>query len=335
MHIADANKTEPTKRKSVIVLLFGTLVFGGTVVLDSWNEYNSFTELTELVSLTENLNDVHHHLQIERGLTGVYLGGGGQKSIVALTRQHVRTDSVLGEKQNFLANVNGNAYGPQVAKKFEEAMILLATLSEKRNAILSKEVSFAQGSSFYSELNTTVLDLFHLIATIPQNAEISSQFLSFENFLRGKERAEAERAQGALLCSQDSITTSDIVAYSVTVSGQSLFFDAFLTTATDEQLDVFLSIMDEQTLSATQDYRNAIEVLADVDPGARAGLDLPSSQQWYEVFTSRIAQLKESSDVLTGELIASTQEQQSAALFGFGAYLLLLIGLAVIGVVLR
>ncbi len=328
---------EARRKKSnlaTLLLVFGLIVFGGTVLLDKWCNYNDMTELSELVVLVESLNDVHHNLQLERGLTGLYLGDKGSAYIVDLTRQHVSTDSVLGTHQAYLATVNAAAYGEQVGAKFNEAMILLATLSEKRNAILNMDVSFAVGSAFYAELNNTVLDLFHLIATIPTNREVSNRFLAFENFLRGKERAEAERASGALVCTSKEVEIEDVVDFTTTVEGQGLYFDAFLTTATERQLDAFLSIIDQDALEVATAYRRQVSGLL-----KHKGVDslntsaLPSPKQWYGAHTTRITDLKQASTVLTEDLISATDEHKSTAFVEFIVYAILLVTLLVLSVV--
>lgn len=256
--------------------------------------------------LVNNIRQLVHMLQRERGLTNVFLASEGKRFKTQRLEQIElcrRTECVLRER---LAKVDlGNAYPFGSVRLYTRiAYVLhgLDSLAEIREQALQLRIKVKEFTRLMSELIAGLLSVVFEAADNSTDPDITRALVSMFNFMQGKEFAGQERAWGASGFAAGHFETEDKQKLEHLVEAQARCFEIFVDYSSPSPITSWKTLL-------VHDCSNELERLRKIVARSNANEKVPSafSEIWYEVATCRIDSLKEIEEMLSADLLALCQ----------------------------
>ncbi len=277
------------------------------------SEYNAAQEMDKIeqqVYLATNISALVHELQKERGATAVYMGSGGKKYSSEVSSQRLTTDEKKNQLDVFLQDFDQSTLADQTLKK---TLGELAQLSNIRKNATSLGVPAKDVIAYFTSLNGHFLDVIQSISKTSQNKDVSNAVYSYANFLLGKERAGIERAVLSNVFAKNKFAPG-VQAKAITLKlEQGIFLNEFFTRATQQQKQLFNSLLSSRDQSEVARMRAvAYGGLSNSEEGF--GID---AGYWFKTTTARINQLKGIENTIASELsdLAKTLNEQANSSF--------------------
>jgi methyl-accepting chemotaxis protein len=277
------------------------------------SEYNAAQEMDKIeqqVYLATNISALVHELQKERGSTAVYMGSGGKKYSSEVSSQRLTTDEKKNQLDVFLQDFDQSTLADQTLKK---TLGELAQLSNIRKNATSLGVPAKDVIAYFTSLNGHFLDVIQSISKTSQNKDVSNAVYSYANFLLGKERAGIERAVLSNVFAKNKFAPG-VQAKAITLKlEQGIFLNEFFTRATQQQKQLFNSLLSSRDQSEVARMRAvAYGGLSNSEEGF--GID---AGYWFKTTTARINQLKGIENTIASELsdLAKTLNEQANSSF--------------------
>ncbi|WP_291736668.1 nitrate- and nitrite sensing domain-containing protein, partial [Leisingera sp. F5] len=154
---------------------------GGFKALTDWDRFQSAQVSQEQTRESVALMKVVHFLQVERGLSAVYLSSAGQAGTADLTDTRTEVDAAV---QNV----------PQSAASIVEHLDQLAAL---RGSVTSQELTPGQMGARYSAMIASILQDTGNQLLHQKNAELAQLSAGLVSLAYAKEAAGQQRAAGA------------------------------------------------------------------------------------------------------------------------------------------
>ena len=107
----------------VILPLSAYLVMSATNLLTGYRQLASYNAVYDLSLLSDNISNLVHELQKERGASAGFLGSKGKKFGNKLTAQRKDTDSKRKALTEYLADFGTKLFNPEIENKNEQGSV--------------------------------------------------------------------------------------------------------------------------------------------------------------------------------------------------------------------
>ncbi len=324
----------------VIIPLAAYLMVAGTNLFSCYRQLNSYNGIYTLSLLSNNISNLVHELQKERGASAGFLSSKGKKFGPKLDTQRKETDRKRKLLSDFLTNLNFDRFDADLSKKMDKALSNIGRLESERQAISSQQRSTKEAVIYYTAINTSLLDIIGFMTHLSNNAELTSEVSAYYNFLQSKERAGKERAVMSGVFSKGSFSAETYGLFIQLITEQNTYLSVFKTFTGRDGRNNFDNTVSGSVIDEVDKMRQvAIEV--NLDTTKSFGVD---PIVWFDAITKKINLLKKVEDYFSlslqkhTEKLASSQKKKMAfslAIFAVIATLCLFLGFFVTSIILK
>ncbi len=269
----------------------------GWVVFDRVQTALSLAEMGKVAGLGTQIGELVHTLQIERGMTAVFLGSKGAKFSSELTAQRQMTDA---KKAEFLiAAEQGKAQlkASEAGERLERAAQGLNAIAAIRSQASTLGVSTPDAIAAYTQSINGLLAVIDSLITLTPNAAMVRDVVSYTNLLNLKERAGRERATLAGVLSTGSFTAESFQKFMTLGAAQATYEQMLSVMATPELKTAYKDTVTGPAVEQVTAIRS--QMIASVLNGVPLST---TPDAWFKAATTRIDLLKKVEDVAAGGL---------------------------------
>ena len=302
-------KTMSIKNK-VKFLSFFPLLF--IISLSLYINYGLFekeskmSQLKEVASLNAKISLLVHELQIERGSSSGFLSSKGEKFKDVLLAQREATNKSFEEFKKTLELIAVSNYPDNGKLLIDNAIKELANIQSIRKSIDDFQVDTKKVISYYTDLNSILLNFISLSSTISSSENTTKDFIAYSNFLMAKERVGIERAIGSNTFGAKSFAPGMYSKFLGLVNDQNIFLGNFFMYA-GENLNFYNEKMNNPVITEVEKMR---ELLLSYGDNKNIVLDVESTV-WFSKMTEKINLLKEIDDYLIRNIISKIDDEIS------------------------
>ncbi|MFZ5620024.1 MAG: methyl-accepting chemotaxis protein [Pseudomonadota bacterium] len=287
--------------------LVGLLFFSANSVLDKARTSTAMRNLEALVELSVQYAAVAHELQIERGMTGGFLGSKGQRFAAELPAQRAETDRRLAALKTALQGFDRSAYPAVLGHALDETQRNLGELGSIRGAVGSQSISGADATGYYSRTIGSLLAVGRQGMLLSDDREVTRLAAAYSNLSHAKEHVGIERALLNVVFATDRFGTEMVARFLANAAAEDVYFREFAVAASDAQMTFFRQKL---TGRAVEEADRMKKVAMQGIDGRSLGVD---AGHWFEMITAKIDLLKEVEDRLAGDFSAAAAALRSAA----------------------
>ncbi len=248
-----------------------------------------------------------HEVQKERGMTAGFLSSHGEKFSSEIISQRREVNERLDELKIAETQLKQFALPIEFQNSEEKASQELAGLNSMRSAVSSQSVPTKEAISYYTGINTALLNAVSQMAQISSDIDLTWSALAYVTFMRGKERAGIERAVLSGAFASDKFAKGTYRKFVSLVTEQDTYFREFLPEASSEQKRFYLNAMKDPSIAGVESMR------AIADSKSVSGKFGVDASEWFKTITTKINRLKEVEDKLASDFVASAVEKRSLA----------------------
>ncbi|MBL4808865.1 MAG: methyl-accepting chemotaxis protein [Phycisphaerales bacterium] len=317
--------------KLIILLLFPSIAFiyfASTAFIDSKNQASESAKIATLSELATTMSELVHECQKERGYTAGFLGSKGAKFSLELQQQRVETDQRVAKLNGFLELNPLDTQPESMSSVVSDAIEIVSKIESIRQSITAQSIPAKDAIAYYTSMNAVFLDAIGIISHESSDDMLARELAAYTNFLKSKERAGVERAVLSNTFAQDQFGPGMHAKLITLVGAQSNYMDSFLAGSSIQAADPYYQALKKSSFAEVERYRQTAFDKATVGSfGIKA-------EEWFNVSTDRINELKGVEDALSMLIMARAQKNKSQAnasmIFigsvGFVAFLLTSVG---------
>ncbi|EDZ62291.1 methyl-accepting chemotaxis protein, nitrate/nitrite sensing [Sulfurimonas gotlandica GD1] len=282
-----------------IVVLSVIIAFSVRSSYSTWNDHKNIKDTASLIELSVKMSAVLHELQKERGASAGFLGSKGTKFVDILPKQHSSTDVKIKELRAYISE-NASNYTNIVTKEID-----LDSVPAIRTKVKSQTTEVKDAVKFYTSLNKKIIDTISEFSTVPENAELRTNFNSFVVFISSKERAGIERAVLSGVFAKNAFTRATAAKFASLVSEQNAFTNLFMHTANSAMQEAYKKTKSDSSFAEVEKFR---EIASSNENSF--GVD---ATVWFQTITKKINKLKEFEDTLAKHTLDTTASMVSSS----------------------
>lgn len=274
--------------------------------------------LNQALYQTIQLSQLLHEMQIERGMSAIYIASAGKVFIGQLASQHKKTDSVLASIcQEKCTNAQGVSFHPDYSE-------LAAELNQLRTRVSQFKVSTQSVIERYNSKTNELLNTIGEMVKSSAASSLTQRFFAYENFLKEKEYIGIERALLGSVFARDAFINSEYQYYVSLQTKQAVFRQEF-SNWVSEDISSQLAL-----IKSSAEYRK-VEALREIaHQKSHTGNFGVDSVAWFEVMTNNINQLRLMEAWITRELLESAEKNKVSASYTKWLLITGLIGVALL-----
>ena len=289
----------------LIIPIVALLYFSVHEILNESLFSKEMKKVETLTGLTTKISTLVHELQKERAFTIMFLDSKGKRFIPELSEQRTNTDQKITDLRDLLKGFDINNYRVEFKNAMDNALNHLDNIKEKRETANQIAISAGGIIDYYSNMNTSFLDVIAHISKLSINVEISTMTSAYVNFLLGKEKAGIERAVLTDTFSKNRFAAGMFSRFNSIVAAQNTYMDVFLFFATPEQRDFYKSKMQGTFVDEAARMRNIA-----FEKASKGGFGV-NTAHWVKMATGKINLLKEVEDRLANDLTITASQLRS------------------------
>ncbi|MDC8786406.1 nitrate- and nitrite sensing domain-containing protein [Roseateles koreensis] len=262
-------------------------------------EIEAIQRLAGRVSFADQIAQLIHALQAERGATSIFLAAKGQRfdavRLAAVAQAQTFDTTLRALFAERLAPGSGDS--AKLASLMAWVLLDLEALPPLRQKISQQGVSAHAAVAAFSRVIAGLVELIFQVAEADLQAGLSRPLVAFVHLVQGKESAGQERAVGATLfssgvCSEDQ---QQRIVHLINAQERSLsVFEEFSEPAMQARWQQL------QLAPQAAQLERLRRVLCTTQAGA--GLDTASSERWFEVSSHRIDEMGQFQQQLVQDL---------------------------------
>ena len=285
----------------ITIPVFIILCFSAIQINTHLLKTNHFKKLQQLNLLIQDIGSLVYELQLERGLSVVYLAGGGQQFISKIHQQRELSDI---KRQTVLAALQ--AYDKKElpgSRRYQTLFSFLQTLNnieDIRQKIDMQKISSDDTLSFYSLLNNHLLDFVASQIREFPDADLHRNFIAYTEFLYGMENAGIERALLGEIFTRKEINLKHYQKFLLALNAQTSHHDEFIKLADSELVTRFEQMLTDKHNTQVEEYRNLLH--KSVTRGEHE-INNVNTMQWFTTVSQKIKHHK------TLEVLINTYQQ--------------------------
>lgn len=300
----------PVGGTMIILTLSGFLaafLFFGFQITSDLSTKRGIEQDLGLTRLSEDISQLTHDLQIERGLTAGFLASNGARFQSELIAQRKATDAVVAQFMPHAKAVSQMALTPALKTPLRNITTRISELGDLRGKVDAMTVTQSAAVAQITRINTAAITLIAEMGKEVSYARAANALQRHSVLLRGKDLAGLERAVGTKALAEAQQTSAAIpqelwLQFQTLVLKQSDFFLIYESLASPELAKMFGTLSGSQEALAIEALRRTIaqnnpEAIAEVSP-----------ETWFKQATARIEKIKALEDKSVTEITAFMSE---------------------------
>lgn len=233
----------------------------------------------------ENIGELLHELQKERGLTAAFLGAGGEQGKEQLSMQRAKTDQVVADFTMKIKELPKDHFPEKSSQKFQEIFYNLDVLADHRSKIDRLAIVQAKALGHYTQTNALGLEIVLDLVANATIEGVANELFSLFSMLSIKEKAGIERAVFSAVFAQNEYRRGQKEKLVELISSQKVLTDFFFSLASAKQIDRFKVGMNASFISQFEAMRQK-----GLDEQKDFGID---AMEWFSIATKRVNFLQE------------------------------------------
>ena len=314
---------ENIKRQRFVIFILAILVVLFLFLFSLFNKeshrLDSIEELKKEMLLANELSNIIHEIQKERGISSGYLASSGTVFQDTLYKQRRVTDKIISHIETVYPALN---IGILLDKN---------RLIQERDKIDKHILNTKEAILFYSSINEKLFKRIIGIAKVSKVPKLTQAILAYSNFLYTKENAGIERAVGTAILSNKSFLKSDRIEFIKLIVMQEIYLNKFYNYAPENFIRYYNTNIRFSELKILTQIR---EMIVNTEP--HQNLDI-NPEFWLRNMTIKIDKLKKISDFIEKSISISIQKDYNVSFSKYLYYLFLnltvLVVLGLIGIV--
>lgn len=293
--------TKSTHTKLIALFILPFLIFlvvSAIQIKENANKVADISKLENLVTLATHISSLIHETQKERGSTGIYLSSQGTLFSDQLRQQRIKTDTQIGELHDFLSTFKNTSYSDTFNHSLTKSIDKLVDLEGIRKKITLAQITTEQAISLYTKINGQLLDTVGIMVLDSSEADLTRAMISYASFLKGKEIAGIERAVLSSTFTQDYFSNGMYRHFVKLVTEQNSYHREFSFLTNAELVKKFNVITKGYNYENVNTFRNIAH-----KQSLTGGFNV-NAEDWFNVKTKKIDQLKTLEDLITVDLIS-------------------------------
>ncbi|WP_370277621.1 bacteriohemerythrin [Pontibacterium sp.] len=278
-------------------------------VLVLWISFQRFYHVQQLMGVTaivQEINDLSHQLQKERGLSAGVISSEYAAFKPSLQSQRQQTDQAVTD---FLDQLQGlPELDPLLATQIQITRQKLDELAGLRDQIDSGSLTVIQSLGYYSTLIDSLQKIPEGTLKLEMDSDLVNSMTAYTALLHMKEAAGVQRAIGTQAILQGEFSPGLYQRYASLIGEQRSFSKVFNQFVSPEQQKLWQAHIQGPAAIRMQGFESLIDRAIQEDR-----LAMLDSQRWFEVTSARIDGLKTLADQL-GEVIDARATQQVSEL---------------------
>jgi len=312
---------------TAIVVSFALIIIA-IATFKAIDDKANITRSQNLNTLSQKLSLVIHETQKERGASAGFIGSDGKQFGDILPKQRISTTKEYENLKVYLNSLDLDFFPKELKDEISAFNEYMAKIEHVRSKITDLSMSAKEVVSYYTEMNSKILNITSLSAKLANSAELVKALDAYSNFLKSKERAGVERAVLSSTFAADKFSDGTFAKWITLVAEQDAFLDAFLSMATQSSKDLYKQKIDSPIIAEVNKMREIAKLRA---VEGDFGVD---SVVWFSVITKKIDILKEIDDELANQnnlLLEELKETSiTNATVSIGSYLAFAIAIFII-----
>jgi len=302
------NITIKSKLTLVLILTIGWGVFASVgTFIDLRNDDIALDRLKKVTELSVKISQLLHETQRERGMSAGYLGSNGKKFKEKLPNQYQAVNEKLKAYNEHVESLDLDSYMDKLSFLVKEVNNKFASLSDIRSKVSEMKISVKDEVSYYSGINTLLLDIAALTAHMSTYDELTKALTAYSNFLKSKERAGIERAVLANTFAANAFGSGMYVKLINLISEQNCYDDSFLAIADNKAIG---SYKDKMNNTSVKEVLNMREIALNKASEGNFGVN---PVLWFDTITNKINLLKQIDDALANDVLSKMNSIHNAS----------------------
>jgi len=293
----------------VILPLSAYLCVSGSALLAEYKQFKSYNAIYKLSLLSNNISNLVHELQKERGASAGFLGSKGKKFGDKLSDQRRDTDTKRSDLTEYLTDFELKQFDTGLESKLKNALSHLTSLESERQAISSQQSTVKDAVTYYTASNTKLLDVIGYMTHLSNDSGLTSQISAYYNFLQSKERAGKERAVMSGVFSKGNFTADSYALFIQLVTEQNTFYSVFNALATTDNKQFAQNTISGNDVNQVEQMRQIAREV-NCDKTKSFGVE---PVLWFDTITKKINLLKKVEDHLASGIIETTKALASTS----------------------
>lgn len=271
----------------VLVPLLGAMLLGSLASWEAYRNYASNKFLTYVSETVGELTALNHKLQIERGLTAIYIGSGFQEKAIELEQARRNTDLERERLHEVLIHIK-ETDSQDLLQELVNLETEIFDLSNVRREIDDGLIDLNSAMGQYTKTIAHIIEIGFHASKKAKDGELAMETISLLDLAEAKEYAGQERGLMAGLLAKGTIAASDLVKIEKIIGKQETLLDNFLHNQPLRNQQLFKAELARVDVSAVQKFRDEI-VSASMD-----GHEITmSGSEWFDVASKRIEGLRD------------------------------------------
>ncbi|XP_071145359.1 uncharacterized protein [Mytilus edulis] len=279
-----------------IIPIIVLVIQGGITIAYDNNHVVTQNKVEADIKFSVEIGLLVHNLQIERGITTMYVSSGRMDILPVLKNKRTITDMSLNALEEWISlSIPGH---------FRSRSTYFQRLQEHRNTFDSLNKSSSEVIRFYSYDNDIILDWLGSVITDAKYITGTSwqPLVAYHMIVLSKEQAGLERALGGVYYAKGSVALPELLWYKEkTTLGASYLKRSMQYSTTVQQ-----QINSRYTSSELESVINIMR--SDILTNNCTHGSVETSILWFNNITSYIDLLKEIQDILSQEIIEMLED---------------------------
>ncbi len=292
---------------AVALPILGLTFFALIFCYSQWKTVESMRHTVQLTGFSRSVSELVHELQVERGRTAAFIGSG--KSAQAGSQLETQSRRADQFRSNFISAADdfaGQLTTDLQREHVQHARSSLQALDAHRERVRRENLPVPQAVGPYTEVINRLITLIADEATLVGDADLAGALQGLLQLTYAKEAAGLERARGSAVLASGAINDTAHEALIALNSQQQQMLSNYRSAMSDDWTSVLDRLEESATSQRISDIRENLH---------RAGYDgqLPdvTSNEWFDLTTSRIEQMMDITDAVSEHILAVATEKQN------------------------
>jgi len=281
---------------SILVLVY--FIVTATLINREYTEKQSLDKLESSVEVAMKISALVHSIQLERGISTLFLINKDSSYGLKLNKQRKITDRLM-------ENIKYNSKFSKLASK--ENFDFVNCLKMTRRKVDISSVEILKIMKEYIKLNDRFL---HIIVDISKNSEspiICKDLVAYSNFLFAKENLGIQRAVGVYVLSTVNITKDEKLFFKSLMITREIYVNNFLDYISPFGKDFYNKTMNYKGSYIADDIEHKI-LYTNFEHKLNIGLDY-----WFQIMSLKIDKLQIVNNFLEQEIINAIKIESNLA----------------------
>ncbi|TLP64362.1 methyl-accepting chemotaxis protein [Parasedimentitalea maritima] len=265
------------------------VVFAVSRLLDLYERAQINTAVTG--ELVETMSNLVHGLQTERGMSATYIANDDTSASPELSEIRAANTELTQSFKSVLSEVDTSTLHDETLGKVDQVIASIGQLDVVRQSVDQQDVTVPEMVSFYTNLNSNLVDIGLAAALTIDDKNIAEQGMAMSIFVLSKDSIGLERAVGSL-------------GFSAVWTPKRVRKLAIAAQRTQERFRSFQSIASGQAyeqlkiLLENEDYQNMMTIRNNVLARNKSEIKSITQEIWSETATAALAAMKEMENAL-------------------------------------